>query len=135
MTYPLWVVHYTDGSSFSSFDGFWADAPARGVVGVVGPNRDVGVELMTGMDFYLWWPGAEGPWSVDKAGLWDFLYEVRSPLAGLPLGNEHFDQLVELGVKFGRSMDTRAFHERVRAILNDERLPPKTGLSVREVLK
>lgn len=135
MTYPIWVVHYTDGSSFSSFDGTWADAPPRGVVGVVGPNRDVGVELMTGTDFYLWWPGAGGPWSVDKAGLWDFLYEVGSPLAGLPLANEHFDQLVELGVKFGRSMDTRAFQSRVRSILKDERLPPKTGLSVREVLK
>ena len=135
MTHPEWVIYYTDGSSFSSEDGSWADAPARGVVGVVGPNRDVGVELMTGTDFYLWWPGAAGPWSVDKAGLWDFLYEVGSPLAGRPLDNQHFDQLVELGVKFGRSMDTRAFQNRVEAILADPRLLAKTALSVREVLK
>jgi hypothetical protein len=73
--------------------------------------------------------------TVDKAGLWDFLYEVGSPLAGMPLDNEHFDRLVGLGVKFGRSMDTRAFRARLAAIVVDPDLPPKSALSVREVLR
>lgn len=30
-----WVIHYGDGSVFSSDDGTWAEAPALGVFGVV----------------------------------------------------------------------------------------------------
>ena len=127
-----WAGHYTNGS-FTSDDGGWLAAPARGVIAVAAIESDVGVEVMSGTDYYLWWPGAAGPWSVDKAGLWDFLYEVGSELAGLPLGNEHFDALIPLGVKFGRSMDTRAFLEYRRRILADPRLPEKSAMSVREV--
>jgi hypothetical protein len=131
----VWKVYYADGATFSSDDGGWGDAPARGVIAVTVPDPDVGREVMSGTDYYLWWPGAAGPWSVDKAGLWDFLYEVGSPLAGMPLDNEHFDRLVGLGVKFGRSMDTRAFRARLAAIVVDPDLPPKSALSVREVLR
>ena len=129
-----WVVHYTDGRTFCSLEGDWIEAPPRGVIAVAASEPDVGVEVMSGTDYYLWWPGAEGPWSVDRAGLWDFLYEVGCDLAGLRLDNEHFDQLAGLGVKFGRSMDTRAFQLRLREILADPRLPPKSALSVREEL-
>lgn len=130
-----WVIHYADGHTFSSIEGDWLDAPARGVIAVAATEPDVGVEVMSGTDYYLWWPEAEGPWSVDRAGLWDFLYEVGSDLAGARLDNEHFDELVSLGVKFGRSMDTRAFKARLNEIVSDPRLPQKSALSMREVLR
>jgi hypothetical protein len=131
-----WKVYYADGSEYLG-DGRdeWFDAPARGLIAIAVLNESVGREVMTSTDYYVWWPGATYPWSVDKAGLWDFLYEAGSELAGCDLGNGDFGKLIELGVKFGRSMDTPAYMQRLDEILSDPDLPVKSALSVREVLR
>jgi hypothetical protein len=121
-----WKIYYTD-SEFSSDDGSWFEAPARGVIAVTAASDLTGREIMQGTNFYVWWPGATYPWSIDDAGLWDFLYEVKSPRAGQPLQNEHFDELASLGVKFGRSMDTNKYRARLLEIENDPDFPPQSA--------
>lgn len=134
MANPKWKIYYADGSTFSAADGDWQDAPARGIIAVNVLSDEVGREVQLGKDYYVWWPDASYPWSVDKTGLWDFLYEVKSPLAGKPLGNEHFDDLIQLGVKYGRSMDTPDYKEYMHEVLDDPEFPPKSAQTPMEQL-
>lgn len=77
-----WIVFYADGSTFTSEDGSWADAPAFGVHAVVYYNtRGSGVDRQgRDVSLYHW----KGPTPVDVA-----VYE------GLPVGSE---QPVKMGL-------------------------------------
>lgn len=109
-----WRLYYGDGSTFDSTMGSWQDAPPRNVQALVTPEPLVGSERDTplfGRSFYIWWPGAEKPWSVDWAGLLDYLLEVGAITDEQPLVEVSFAHLVRHGVKFGRSIGNRAFRE------------------------
>lgn len=117
-----WKLYYGDRTTFSSEDGEWADAPPRNVQGLATPDHIVGREMDTplfGRSFYLWWPGAERPWSVDWAGLLDYLLEVGALAPEVPLVEVPFAVLVEHGVKFGRSLGNEGFRE-VLAWMQDD---------------
>lgn len=54
-----WMVFYADGSTFSSEDGSWAEAPAFGVACVVyyHPNDRITVQTEAhDISVYEWWP-------------------------------------------------------------------------------
>ena len=129
-----WKLYYSNDELLGFDVDTWSKAPPRGVLALVVESEEVGREIDWGNDYYIWWPGAEHPWSVDRAGLWDFLYEVGSSLAGRRIENENFDELIELGVKFGRSTSTRMFRRRLERISVDPEFPPKSGNTPREQL-
>jgi hypothetical protein len=71
-----WVIHYADGSTFSSDSGFWAEAPPFGVQAVVYyhvPDSD-GLRRVTvdgghdNGDVYIW--EGDGHLEGVKMGLW-----------------------------------------------------------------
>lgn len=66
-----WKIFYGN-STFSSEDGDPTVAPARDVQVIVQDHPEVGVELVTASDYYVW----EGRWrGVDIFGLFDYLIE------------------------------------------------------------
>ena len=128
-----WRIYYADEETYSETDGTWLDAPARGVIAINNRLELVGREVEWGYDYYLWWPGADQPWGVDRAGLWDFLREVKSDIADERLENHHFRQLEQLGVKFGRSLSTPAFRQAINRVTDDPEFPVKTGPTRKEL--
>jgi hypothetical protein len=66
-----WRVIYHDREDYSSEDGGPETAPARGVLVILQDDKDNGVELVHGADYYVW--NYERWWRVDINGLWDYL--------------------------------------------------------------
>lgn len=133
-----WRLYYGDGTVFDSSMGSWTDAPARNVQGLATPDPVVGVETDTplhGRSFYIWWPGADKPWSVDWGGLLDYLLEVGAITPEVALAEVPFRTLVTQGVKFGRSLGNIAFRETVAWMVADARetFGPKSGFHENEV--
>jgi hypothetical protein len=68
------VIYYSEDVEYS---GPPEDAPARDVQIIVQDNPDVGSELVTSCDYYIWdtYLGDEGPrWrGVDLFGMYDYL--------------------------------------------------------------
>lgn len=76
-----WEIHYADGSTFTSEDGSWAEAPAFGVFAVVYYHPD-GYRTIQKEQYdqsiYRWLPDVDGAVEVEgdavgahvKFGLW-----------------------------------------------------------------
>jgi len=68
-----WLVLYDDRPPFSSRDGGPEMVPARGVQIILQDHPRVGIETVTGADYYIWrkerWMG------VDRFGMHDYLIE------------------------------------------------------------
>ena len=110
-----WCIYYGDNSTFSSVDGTVVNAPARNVQAIVQDHPQVGWEVTTGKDYYVWTHA--GWWGVDLFGLWDYL--------------------VELGWKkvlFGRTLTTEEYNMFFQRALADaeERKCAKGGCTARE---
>lgn len=130
-----WRIYYADGTTFSSADGSWDDAPARGVIAVVRPNPQTGRSVEKGRAFYIMDPDAGEPWAVDWPGLWDYLHRVGSLQAGIPLRDVNLDALArDWGVKFGRSVPNEVYQRIVIAADNDPDFPRRSSAD-REAVK
>lgn len=129
-----WKLYYADGSTFSSEDGSWSDAPHRGVVVLSTEDADVGREVDHGVrgEFFAWWPEATKPWGHDRVGILDYLAASGYPTC-LLLSDLSLDDWRAAGVKVGRSIDNGPFREILRAAMDDPFLPPKSATSQREV--
>lgn len=108
-----WRIYYGDGSHFDNLNGPPERAPARNVQVIVqrdllaGPE-EIGRRILAGFDYY-WFDTEAGGWAGgDLFGLFDYL--LRSTR-----------------VKFGRTIDDRAFKGVKERALDDPDFPPKSG--------
>lgn len=87
-----WVIHYSDGRSFSSDDGPPEDAPRTGVQAVGVASQSCGNYVLSQQDYYCWHDG-EGWIPHDLSGLYQYLAEPgreKIVLRGYWIGNEAF---------------------------------------------
>lgn len=88
-----WKVYYGDGSTFSGDDGEFSLAPARGVQVIVQDHPGVGMELVTGADYYVW----GGCWrGVDIFGLFDYLIEpgMKKVIFGRTITQDEYNKIM-----------------------------------------
>lgn len=120
------TVHYADGT----FEGAWNDAHPWGIVAVSWPDDDVGRDFCYGRSFYF-----PAPWmggeiiSADIGGLWDYLQDT--PLRDVPLAQISPRDLIDAGVKFGRTISTSEYTSVIQPLMHvhtvkRERLPERT---------
>ena len=70
-----WLIFYDDGCTFSSDDGAWKDAPARGVQAIVYEHPDSGWAICQGGDFFRL--DTQGrPVALDRYGMLDYVADV-----------------------------------------------------------
>lgn len=122
MTWLDWRIYYADGSAFSSADGEWAHAPARGVICLLRTDEQQGRTREHGRGFYIHRTGHQA-WGVDWPGLWDYLHEVGHAERGQRLRDVNLDALVP-HVKFGRSVDNTTFDRIMAQADRDTDFPP-----------
>lgn len=122
-----WRLYYSDGSTFDSDVGPWADAPAVGALVLATADPDVGRELDHGPrgEFFAWWPGSSKPWGFDRTGILDYLTATGWPtstrLADLSLDDWH-----RSGVKLGRSVDNDVWQRVLRQVDKDPVFTPRS---------
>ena len=94
-----WKVYYSDDSTFSNQDGTPWIAPARDVQVIIQDHPEVGVELVTSADYYVWMLGDNRAywWSVDIFGLFDYLIEpgYKRVLFGRTIGRDEYAQVIK----------------------------------------
>ena len=126
-----WKLYYGDGDTFSDADGSWEDAPARDVQALVIEHEDVGYEVNEGSDGtihnYIWWPGQPHPWGTDHYGTLDYLVAVGALAPDEPVDTLSMADLVEAGVKVGRSISSDRWREVIAAARADDYFPTKQG--------
>lgn len=126
-----WKLYYGDGSTFSDEDGSWEDAPALDVQALVCEDSDVGYELNEGSDGwiqnYIWWPEASRPWGVDAYGSLDYLVEVGALELGEPISTMSLQDLIDAGMKIGRSINSKRFEEIHQRAARDDYFPAKSA--------
>lgn len=68
----LWRVYYSSGEYFDHGEGWFHNLPARDVQAIVQKHPDVGWEIVSHSDYYVWWGDR---WrGVDIAGYHDYLF-------------------------------------------------------------
>lgn len=88
----------------------WDTSPAWGVQFVAWPDPIVGTDFCYGRSYFFRAPWLDGePVSADLGGLYDFLR--TTPLADIALRNIKPSDLIAVGVKFGRTISHRDFHD------------------------
>jgi hypothetical protein len=143
-----WVIWYDDGSSYSSLDGPKDHVPRRGVEAVAMLDPDTGRAIDWGRDWY-WWDG-ENWLSGDQFGVLDFLnqqgvirYDGRAWnffkegewLQAPDLYAMLFSLLDNNSpslILAGRCMPNPKFRALYQKIIDDPRLPPKSGSMAQE---
>ena len=93
-----WLIIYSDGSTYSSDDGAWKDAPGWDAQVVVEANETVGRRLHTRNDYWLLIDGR--PVNVDFTGLLDYLANVLGIVkVGRMLPAEQYRALVAQAIE------------------------------------
>jgi hypothetical protein len=127
-----WKLWYADGTAYADADGPWADAPGVGVQALIVEDDDTGWTCEEGsagtVHNYVWWPGADRPWGVDHYGTLDYLVAVGALEPGAPVTVLALEDLVAVGVKVGRSIDTPAFEAIAARARADDYFPAKSAL-------
>lgn len=89
-----WKIHYGDGSTFSSDDGRWEDAPGYNVQAIPVADDVTGRTVEYGWDYYVIRDGQ--PMGCDLPGLLDYLInEVGVVKQGRSLSNKHFQEVYQ----------------------------------------
>lgn len=106
-----WVVHYTDGATFSNEDGWPADAPGWHVQAIAQEDETVGVLIHQGENFYCYDETLFGGWvGCDEYGLAQYLAEPGYKV-----------------IKLGHAMPTHEWRDLIAQIKADPRLPEKSA--------
>lgn len=85
-------IYYSDGS-VSEAD----PPPPRDVQVIVQPHPDVGIELVTGADYYV---KIDGVWvGVDIFGLFDYLLDSGKVLFGRMMSTKEYQALLNEAIK------------------------------------
>ena len=93
----MWRIYYADGLIFTSEDGLSKDAPSRGIQAIVQDHPDVGVEIVTGGDYYV---NENEHWrSVDIFGLFDYLMESGLVLFGRTISRKEYQEIMRVALK------------------------------------
>lgn len=104
-----WSIHYSDGTSFKDSDGDPRDAPSWDVQVVAQAHPQVGRQLLSKSDFFIYIPERDEWIAVDFTGVIDYMANV-------------------LGVvKVGRMIGTTEFNAAYERAMDDPYLPEKSG--------
>ena len=108
-----WIIFYDDGSTFSDEDGMQRHAPREGVQVIAVRDEGAGRRLLWNQDTYCW---EEGGWvpHCDKS-CERYLNTAPQPIR-----------------LRGYWVDGPKFWAIYKRAIEDDRLPPKTGLHPRE---
>ena len=88
-----WLIYYDNGETYSSDDGMWEDAPARGVQVIVYEHPDVGWALCHGGDFFRL---ADRPIAMDVFGMLDHVADVLGVIkVGRMLSQVEFNEVYQ----------------------------------------
>lgn len=101
-----WRVYYGDGSYFNDGDYWHEHLPTRDVQAIVQDHPDVGWEIVSHADYYVWWGGR---WrGVDVAGYHDYLMTMgwKYVLFGRTLRQSEFTAI------FNHANDEREFGQK-----------------------
>lgn len=85
-----WEIFYDNGETFNSEDGSPEEAPGRGVIAIVCPDKIQEWVIVSKFDYYIFRP--DGWYGVDQFGLYDYLIDPGFKI-----------------VKFGRTIDNAEF--------------------------
>ena len=93
-----WRVRYENRPPFDNVQGEPWEAPALGVQFITQSDSESGRYQQTGDDYYVWYDSRW--WGRDLFGLWDYLFEMRTPhpkacLAGRTIRNEVYMRLAQ----------------------------------------
>ena len=90
-----WQIYYSDGSTFSSEDGNWEDAPGWDVQVVLFPDKTTGYAIRHGGDFFR--VARDGTVvSMDLVGMIDHVVNVLGVVkAGRMLTRTQFDRVYQ----------------------------------------
>lgn len=126
-----WKLWYWDRSTFSSEDGTWFAAPARGVAGLVYPSHRAGRQIDM-KDHYFWPAWSDQPYGGDIWGALDHLLEegVLAPHESLMALS--FEEIQGAGVKFGRTLPSAEWEQVYRLMVEDPDFPQKSAHERRE---
>lgn len=122
-----WKLYYQD-STFSSDDGAWNDAPARGVQALALPHPTANRQIQTN-DFYFMSPWADEPCAADLFGIIDYLLEIRVLTPNQAITDLAAADLFNHGIKLGRSLSDTEYNRVHTEIVADADLTvwgPKT---------
>lgn len=128
----MWKLYYHDGTSYSSDDGDWLDAPPWGVMGVAYLSERFGYGRDTN-DFYVFPPWATvAPWAADQWGVLDQLIQAGIITADDRISELAPQTLIDAGIKFGRSVDAAEWQRVQRMMIDDPELPHTSGTFTHE---
>lgn len=144
-----WKITYGDGSTFSSEDGIHYEAPSRDVQFIKELDDEVGFQIHSRADFYMWnprmrqWQGSDQGGVVDFAlefGMVDILTSEVFPGYALLYYQEGNPDLIECDftglclhmeedgyLKLGRHMTNMGFRALEREVNADPDFPKKSA--------
>ncbi len=97
MSQLQWKIYYGDGSMLVGKGPPDRSIDARDIQAIVQDHPEVGVEIVTACDYYVW---DDGRWrGVDQFGLYDFLLESGLVLFGRMMKREEYDGLMKHALK------------------------------------
>ena len=86
-----WRIYYSGGKTLDG-SGQPGKIDARDIQAIVQDHPEVGVEVVTACDYYVW---DDGHWrGVDLFGMYDFLLESGLVLFGRMMGREEYNELM-----------------------------------------
>ena len=91
-----WIIHYADGTTFSSEDGEPHQAPASGFVTAVGFDNEGRRYLMNGWDHYRFDRETGQWWGHDLMGVFDRLrhnLEIYAYKEGRTVGSQLYQEI------------------------------------------
>lgn len=90
-----WKVYYSNGTTM---EGEGRGSPiGRGVQAIVQDHPEVGVEIVTSSDYYVW---KNGRWfGVDIFGLFDYLLDTNIVGMGTTIKREEYQKIMKEAMK------------------------------------
>jgi hypothetical protein len=94
-----WMIFYDIREPHGVYEGDGSEesialAPTRGVQIIVQDHPEIGVEIVSGADYYVW--RYDRWWGVDHFGLWDYICSdgLKKVLCGRTVLKDEYNELV-----------------------------------------
>jgi hypothetical protein len=90
-------IYYAGGRTYSGEDGLPVGENSRGIQVIIQDHPRVGLEMVTGGDFYIL---EDGRWrGTDIFGLFDYLMDTGIVLFGRMISSEEYNTIVSQAMK------------------------------------
>lgn len=126
-----WRIYYADGSTYDDSDGSWMDAPPRGIAGIPHPDPVSG-RVIEHDHLYFMPAEFEYPQGCDLLGALDHLIQVGEVGLDVVPAELPAEVFFRCGIKWGRTMPSRAWREMWQRMDADPDFPARSGFHRKE---